>query len=263
MWSTLREALRGTRHRFHDGAGRPRRHPAGRSDGRRDGDGVDLRRRRRLLGRAPRRGRGRHRRPDRVDAHDHLHGRDGAVDRRDRAGGAADRRAGPRRRGARRRAVDPARPRRRRRDRAGDGAQCRPAAPRSWARPRSSSRTGRGFTTHHARRQCDRPAAVPAERGIPRRRRRGDRHARAGARQPAQHRARPVLHLRARSVSGAGGRGRGRGHQHRPRHRRALSGRHARPRPRPREDRPAPPAFRFRHDAHRCSGSRGSARSRS
>ena len=160
---------------------------------------------------------------DRVDADDDLHGRDGAVDRRDGAGVAAHRPERSRRRVARRGAVDPARHASSRRSsrslaapRAADLLRLMGASPDVIA-------SGSGFTRVMLGGNVDRHAAVPDQRRLPRRRRRGDRDARAVARQRAQHRARAVLHLRARPVSRAGRRRRGGGDEHRPRQRRHLS----------------------------------------
>ena len=63
---------------------------------------------------------------------------------------------------------------------------------------RRAWRSARATRRDHARRQRHRGPAVPDQRRLPRRRRRGDRHAHALAGQRHQHRARAVLHLRAR-----------------------------------------------------------------
>ena len=219
--------------RLHDGAHRARGDHARRPDGDGDGDGVDLRRRRRVLGRASRRQCRRHGRSDRVDADDDLHGRDGSVDRRDGARVASHRPAGCRRRVARGRAVDPARGHRRGADRrSGRAARVEPAA--RDGRVARGDPLGAPVHAGHARRQRHRGAAVPDQRGVPRVGRRGDRDAGAVARQPAEHRARALFHLRARAVPRARGRRRRRRDQHRARERGRLSDRDARPRERAR-----------------------------
>ena len=74
----------------------------------------------------------------------------------------------------------------------------------------------------HARRQRHGGADLPHQRGVPRRRRRGDRDAGAVAGQRTQHRAGAVPRLRAGAVPGARRHRRRRRHQPRPRHRRRL-----------------------------------------
>ena len=137
---------------------------------------------------------------DRVDDDDHLHRGDGPLDRRHGAGRAAHRRAGSE--GAAHAAgqsmllglaIGG--------DRAAGGADA-PALLRLTGASDTVIESGGGFTDH-ARRQRHGPPAVPAERRVPRIRRCGDRDARAVARQRAQYRARPVLHLRPRTVSAA------------------------------------------------------------
>ena len=83
-------------------------------------------------------------------------------------------------------------------------------------------RVGQRVHQRDAWRQCHRRPAVPHQRGLPRGRRRGDCDARAVVRQPAQHRARPLLHLRPGPVSRARRRRRRRRDQHRPWQRRRL-----------------------------------------
>ena len=78
-------------------------------------------------------------------------------------------------------------------------------------------RDGVDVRARDARRQRHRADAVPGQRHLPRRRRCGDRDARALVRQRDQHHARPVPDLRPGSVSGARRDRRGGGDDHRPR----------------------------------------------
>ena len=102
------------------------------------------------------------------------------------------------------------------RRRAGADAACA-----SWA-DRPAVIANAGVHARHARRQRDDPPAVPHQRHLPRRGRRGDRDARALARQRDQHRARAAAHLRRRPVPRARRHGRGGRDDHRARNRGAV-----------------------------------------
>src|SRR5438105_3205279 len=102
-WSVVRDAVRGVPHDYTAGSlgrGIVLLHPHGAGNG----DGVDLRRGRRLLGLAARSRRGRDGRPHRVDHDPGVHGGDGALDRRGGRGRPPHRGAPPRRRFRSRRA---------------------------------------------------------------------------------------------------------------------------------------------------------------
>ncbi len=138
-----------------------------------------------------------------------------------------------------------------------------PSAAGVDGRVAGGDRIGQRVHARDARRQRHGRPAVPDERGVPRVRRCGDRDARAVARQRAEHRARPLLHLRARAVPEARRRRRRGRDEHRPGDRGAVPDRDARPRsgPAPRHARTI--CGSTCRSCGRCSSSRDPARFRS
>jgi hypothetical protein len=92
--------------------------------------------------------------------------------------------------------------------RRGRGGPCPAAAGTDGGRARGH-RHGEQLHPRDARRQRERPHALPAQRDLPWCGRRGHRHAHALAGQRDQHRPRPLPHFRARPLSRDGGDRRG------------------------------------------------------
>ena len=109
-------------------------------------------------------------------------------------------------------------------DRRGRRASSRRSCSRLMGATPSSRRDRQRLHARDARRQRHRPAALPHQRHLPRRRRRGDRDARAVARERASTScSAPCLIFGLGPVPGAGGDRGGRGDHDRPRHRRAAT----------------------------------------
>ena len=215
--------------RLHVAAARPRdpaaRHPDGARDGRwsRSSRVADIFW---VVEARPRRGRDR--RAHRVDADDHLCGRDGPRDGRD---ARSSRAASARRIPTAPRAPPCRRSRSASRWRSSSASSARSSRRALLAAMGASPAVvaiGAGFTRVMLGGSVDGPAAVPDQRHLPRRGRRGHRDAHAVARQRHQHRARPVPDLRAGAVPAARRHGRGRRDDDRPRHRRAVPAARAR-----------------------------------
>ena len=222
-WPLIRDALRGAPYDYTEGPRRPRDRAARGPDGARDGDGVALRGRRRLLRLAARRRRGGdgRRSPSRCSPSS-TRWRWGSASAPRRwwpAASARRTRRARRRRRCRRSLLGPGR-----RHVLGVGRRAhRAAAARADGRDAVDDRVVAGLYAGDAGRQRHRHAAVPDQRDLPRRGRRGDRDAGALARERDQHRAGSLPDLRARAVPRAGRDRRGGGHHHRPRHRGGAS----------------------------------------
>ena len=234
--------------RLHRGSDRPGDPPARGADGARGRAGKRLRRGRHLLGVAARSGGRRGRGPHGVAAHGGLRPRDGPRHRGDRArrpahrgegsgGGRTRGRTGPRARAA---GLGRAR-----RGRRAHGA----AAPRPDGRIAVGHRHRARLRHDHAGRRGRDHRAVRGERHLPRRRRRGHRHAGAMAGEHHQHHPGPAAHLRRGPAAGTGRDRR----RHRD-HNRPLGGRDLRrgaalPPGEPRARQAAPSRLRFRRHA--------------
>ena len=219
--AAVREAPARHASRLHRRRRRPRDPHPRHSDGAGDDHGERVRGLRRVLRLQARGERRRDRRSHRIVDRDRVRARHGSGDRDLGDGRASHGRARSRGRGTRRDAGDSpgaravARARRVRR-------HFRAAGAARHGRVARRHRAGYWLRPRHARRQRDDRHALSHQRRLPRCGRRGDRDARAVARQRDQHRARTVFDLRPRSVPAARRDRRGGRHEHRPRHRRAV-----------------------------------------